>query len=226
MLQQPSPVCSPWLSCGTMTWPFSLCSMQEEKKKQRKERKYIQIYISNHKHNPPHTHMGMHAVAKTQQTSPGRGVWPASQKLLTHSKKVRGTLHQRFVGRFFFFFYLLIGSQKWMLWENICGRGCSELSCTAWTDGLGLRVEGGLCGVEGGCGAAAEAGHRQKRRRGFKKSRAWGLVGGVVLFFFFFPSLLLSAGLFSRRGCCDLLTLMRWVQTGYREHGLSFLVLA
>lgn len=127
--------------------------------------------------------MGMHAVAKTQQTSPGRGVWPASQKLLTHSKKVRGTLHQRFVGRFFF--YLLIGSQKWMLWENICGRGCSELSCTAWTDGLGLRVEGGLCGVEGGCGAAAEAGHRQKRRRGFKKSRAWGLVGGVVLFFSF-----------------------------------------
>lgn len=74
-----------------------------------------------------------------------------------------------------------------MLWENICGRGCSELSCTAWTDGLGLRVEGGLCGVEGGCGAAAEAGHRQKRRRGFKKSRAWGLVGGVVLCFFLFP---------------------------------------
>lgn len=55
-----------------------------------------------------------------------------------------------------------------MLWENICGRGCSELSCTAWTDGLGLRVEGGLCGVEGG-GAA------QQPRRGTGRSGGAGL---------------------------------------------------
>lgn len=225
MLQQPSPVCSPWLSCGRMTWPFSLCSMQEEKKKQRKERKYIQIYISNHKHNPPHTHG--HACGGKDTADIAR-TWclTSHPEIVDTFKKSKRHTSSEVCGEVFFFFYLLIGSQKWMLWENICGRGCSELSCTAWTDGLGLRVEGGLCGVEGGCGAAAEAGHRQKRRRGFKKSRAWGLVGGVVLFFFFFPSLLLSAGLFSRRGCCDLLTLMRWVQTGYREHGLSFLVLA
>lgn len=38
---------------------------------------------------------------------------------------------------------LLIGSREWMLWEDICGRGCCELSRTAWTHGLGLQAEGG-----------------------------------------------------------------------------------
>ena len=47
-----------------------------------------------------------------------------------------------------------------MLWENICGRGCCELSCTAWTHGLGLQVEGVLGGGGGdrrAGGARAEA---------------------------------------------------------------------
>lgn len=76
-------------------------------------------------------------------------------------KKVRGALHQSFVGRF--------NLQTRMLWESICGRECCELSCTARTHGLGLRGEGG---------GESEAGGVR-----VKKSRAWGLVGGLVHIF-------------------------------------------
>lgn len=58
-----------------------------------------------------------------------------------------------------------------MLWENICGRGCGELSCTAWTHGLGLQV-GGL-GV-GGCVCGGEQASGRCTSRGggsgFKKA--------------------------------------------------------
>lgn len=129
--------------------------------------------------------------------------WPFSpsftqRKRQTHThteivdtfKKVRGALRQGDAGGEVF--ELLIGSRKWMQWENSCGRGCCELSCTAWMHGLGL-------GLEGWGGAEVEAETR------VKKSRAWGLVGGVV--YVFFPSLYLL-GCSPLRGHGDLLTLM------------------
>lgn len=122
------------------------------------------MYSNIHKQVQTHIYACAHADEDTQETSPGCGVWPASQKLLTHSKKWEAHSIRGLRGGF----YLLIGSQKWMLWENICGRGCSELSCTAWTHGLGLRAEGGRWG--GGCSRRGRRGTVRSGGAGLKKA--------------------------------------------------------
>lgn len=132
MLQQSSPVCSYWLSCGRMTQAF-FCFKYEDKGKKHTTK----IYTNTLHKDSHHTHE-THS-RNTQQTSLHRGVCPAGQKLLTHSKKWEAH-SSRGCGRF----SPLMGSRMWMLWENICGRGCCELSCTARTRGLGMhRGRGG-----------------------------------------------------------------------------------
>lgn len=113
---------------------------------------------------------------------------------------------------FFFFFYPLIGSRKWMLWENICGRECGELSRTARTHGLGLRAEGGWVG------GGAE-GQQASARRGFKKAEPGVWWAEWCMFFPPFPS---ASACFSQRGLRNLPTLMRCVQTGHRKQRLVF----
>lgn len=99
-----------------MTWPFfqALCGKKHEDVNIFKDTRY--------------TH-GTHAadIARTQCLA-------SQPEIVDTFKKVRGAL-----GRF----YPLIGSRMWKLWESICGRRRCELSCTAWTHGLGLQVEGG-----------------------------------------------------------------------------------
>lgn len=139
---------------------------------------------------------------------PARNCW--------HIQKSERHTLSAVVGRF----YLLIGSRKWMLWENICGRACCELSCTAWTHGLGLQVEGGwaVWGVAG-----EQTGHGQKRRRGFKKAEPGVWWAEWCMFFPPFPSAL-ACFLSEDTAIC-----WRWCdecRQGTGSTGLSFLVLA
>lgn len=152
----------------------------------------------------------MRAHAERRKREIARPPCLASQpEIVDTFAKVRRILRQGFVGRFF---YLLIGSRKWMLWENICGRECGELSRTAWTHGLGLQAEGGWVG------GGAE-GQQANARRGFKKAEPGVWWAEWCMFFPPFPS---APACFSQRGLRDPPTLMRCVQTGHRKHRLVF----
>lgn len=77
--------------------------MQEEKKKQRKERKYIQIYISNHKHNPP-THTHGHARGGKDTADIARTWCLTSQpEIVDTFKKSKRHTSSEVCGEFFFF---------------------------------------------------------------------------------------------------------------------------
>lgn len=154
-----------------MTWTFFPCVIWKwQGEKKHKRRKYIQTYT---------VYKQVRAHAERRSTDIAKPPCLASQpEIVDTFAKVRCTLRQGFVGRFF---YLLIGSRKWMLWENICGRECGELSRTAWTHGLGLQAEGGWVG------GGAE-GQQASARRGFKKAEPGVWWAEWCMFFPPFPS--------------------------------------
>lgn len=154
------------------------------------------------------THTWRYTAAHAQQTSPGRSVWPASQKLLTHSEKWEA--HSiRDCGKILSADRVTkVDALEKYLWQGMLWAVMHSL------DSWPRVASGGWMSRRRGGVAGKRAVHGLKRRRGFKKAEpgVWWAEWCVFLS--------LCAGLFSQRGHCDLLTLMQWVQTGYRKHWL------
>lgn len=174
-----------------MTGPFFPSFLQNnmaEKKKQR--HKYIQTYISKYKHTHMHPRSREEDIARTRCLASQPEIVDTFKKSERHSPSgVAGEdLSADRVTK--------VDALGKHLWQGTLRAVMHSLNAWPWVaSGEWVCVWGGVASRR----ARAEAEAR------VKKSRAWGLVGLVV---HVFSPFFLFAGLFSRRGRCDLLTLM------------------